>query len=69
MSECKTRKHVWFGGIHPVFLSARGMPIARPPEDTVYHLREFEVQDINGYGLCFGQDISGMAAEPVAGGG
>lgn len=40
-------------------LKARGVKIAREPEDTVYQMREFEVEDLNGYGLCFAHDISG----------
>jgi catechol 2,3-dioxygenase-like lactoylglutathione lyase family enzyme len=37
---------------------ARGTGIVREPEDTVYLMRELEVEDINGYALCFGQDLS-----------
>jgi uncharacterized glyoxalase superfamily protein PhnB len=40
-------------------LKARGATIIREPEDQVYMQREFEVEDINGYGLCFAQDTSG----------
>ncbi len=29
--------------------------------DTVYEMREFEVEDINGYGLCFAHDTSGTS--------
>ena len=42
-------------------LRAKGAKIVREPEDTVYHMREFEVEDLNGYAICFGQDISGSA--------
>jgi len=37
---------------------SRGAKIVREPENTFYDMREFEVEDINGYALCFGQDIS-----------
>lgn len=37
---------------------AKGAKIVRDPCDTCYEMREFEVEDINGYALCFGQDIS-----------
>lgn len=37
---------------------AKGATIAREPCNTFYQMREFEVEDVNGYCLCFGQDIS-----------
>ncbi len=42
-------------------LEARGAPISRPIEDTVYGMREFEVTDPDGNVLCFGED-----ADPTA---
>lgn len=39
---------------------AKGAKIVRGPEDAIYDMREFEVEDINGYALCFAQDISGF---------
>ena len=36
---------------------ARGAPAAAQPEDQPYGIREFGVQDINGVGIVFGQDI------------
>jgi catechol 2,3-dioxygenase-like lactoylglutathione lyase family enzyme len=35
-----------------------GVQITRGPEDQVYEMRELEILDVNGYALCFGQDIS-----------
>jgi catechol 2,3-dioxygenase-like lactoylglutathione lyase family enzyme len=40
-------------------LRSRGVAMVAQPEDTVYCMRELEVVDLNGYALCFGQDISG----------
>ena len=41
--------------LHAEF-EARGAPITRPIEDTVYGMREFEVTDPDGNVLCFGED-------------
>lgn len=40
-------------------LSAKGAKIARPICDQEYGCRDFDVEDCNGYRLCFGHDISG----------
>jgi len=37
---------------------ANGVQITRGPKDEVYEMRELEILDLNGYALCFGQDIS-----------
>jgi len=42
---------------------ARGAEIVREPEDQPYGCRDFEVHDVDGYVLCFGQDL--MAGKPV----
>jgi predicted enzyme related to lactoylglutathione lyase len=39
-------------------LSAKGAKIIRGPESTFYNTREIEVEDCNGYVICFGQDTS-----------
>jgi len=41
-------------------LRAKGARIVREPETEFYGMREFEVEDINGYRLCFGQDVGGQ---------
>ena len=38
---------------------AKGAKIVRGPESTFYEMCEIEVEDINGYALCFGQNIAG----------
>lgn len=35
---------------------SRGAKILRPPQDMVYHQREFDVEDVNGYTLCFAHE-------------
>jgi catechol 2,3-dioxygenase-like lactoylglutathione lyase family enzyme len=44
-------------GLHAEY-RAKGVQIVRGPEDQVYLMRELEILDVNGYALCFGQDIS-----------
>jgi predicted enzyme related to lactoylglutathione lyase len=39
-------------------LNAKGAKIIRGPESTFYNTREIEVEDCNGYVICFGQDTS-----------
>lgn len=38
---------------------SKGAIIARELCDQPYGCRDFEVEDINGYRLCFGQDLEG----------
>ena len=38
-------------------LDRRGATILRPPENQVYGCRDFEVRDLDGYVICFGQDL------------
>jgi predicted enzyme related to lactoylglutathione lyase len=44
--------------LHAEF-AARGATIVRAPCDQPYGCRDFEVEDCNGYRLCFGQDLEG----------
>jgi hypothetical protein len=37
---------------------AKGVTLARDPCDQEYGCRDFEVDDCNGYRLCFGQDLN-----------
>jgi catechol 2,3-dioxygenase-like lactoylglutathione lyase family enzyme len=36
---------------------ARGVPIVRGPENATYGMREFVIEDCNGYILCFGHSV------------
>jgi len=51
--------YVWVDdadALHAEF-AAKGVTIARPPRDQPYGCRDFEIDDCNGYRLCFGQDL------------
>jgi predicted enzyme related to lactoylglutathione lyase len=51
--------YVWVGDVealHEEFKS-KGVKIVRPPCDQPYGNRDFEIEDLNGYRLCFGHDI------------
>ncbi|HYE66786.1 MAG TPA: VOC family protein [Pyrinomonadaceae bacterium] len=43
-------------GLYKEFKS-KGVKIIRSPEKTDYDMIEMEVEDCNGYVLCFGQDL------------
>jgi predicted enzyme related to lactoylglutathione lyase len=38
---------------------AKGVKIVRPICDQEYGMRDFDIEDCNGFRLCFGHDISG----------
>jgi hypothetical protein len=40
-------------------LKPKGAKFVRGPEDTFYQSREIEIEDYNGYMICFGQDTPG----------
>ncbi len=42
--------------LHDEFVS-KGVTIARPLCDQMYGNRDFDIEDCNGYRLCFGHDI------------
>jgi predicted enzyme related to lactoylglutathione lyase len=44
--------------LHAEF-KAKGVKITRDICDQPYRCRDFDVEDCNGYRLCFGQDIEG----------
>ena len=51
--------YVWIDdadALHGEFKS-KGVPIVRGTRDQPYGCRDFEIDDCNGYRLCFGQDI------------
>jgi uncharacterized glyoxalase superfamily protein PhnB len=39
-------------------IRARGGRVTREIEETYYGCREFEIEDLNGLSLCFGQELS-----------
>ena len=53
--------YVWVDdadALHAEFM-AKGVRITRPICDQPYGCRDFDVEDCNGYRLCFGQDLGG----------
>jgi predicted enzyme related to lactoylglutathione lyase len=51
--------YVWVNDLSTLHqeLQSKGAKVIRGPEETFYHAREIEVEDCNGYVLCFGQNI------------
>jgi uncharacterized glyoxalase superfamily protein PhnB len=45
-------------------LAARGAAVVRPPCDQEYGCRDFEVDDRDGYRLCFGHDLTAGRRTP-----
>ena len=51
--------YIWIedaDALHAEF-KKKGAKIVRGPCDQEYGCRDFEVDDLNGYRLCFGQDL------------
>jgi len=51
--------YIWIDdadALHDEFRS-KGVRIVRPPFDQPYHCRDFEIEDCNGYRLCFGESL------------
>jgi len=48
-------------GLHAAFQAA-GVEIVMPPTLRIYGMKELEVRDLDGYVLCFGQDVPSSAA-------
>ena len=53
--------YVWVDGVDALYseFKARGVRIARDICNQHYGCRDFDVEDSNGYRLCFGQDLEG----------
>jgi predicted enzyme related to lactoylglutathione lyase len=53
--------YIWIDNANELYSEyvAAGVAIARPICDQVYGCRDFEIDDCNGYRLCFGQDLEG----------
>lgn len=51
--------YIWIDdadALHEEFKS-KGVSIVRAPFDQPYHCRDFEIEDCNGYRLCFGASL------------
>jgi hypothetical protein len=53
--------YVWIDDVNALYaeFKAKGVKIAREIGDRVYGNRDFDIEDCNGYRLCFGQDRTG----------
>ena len=53
--------YIWVDNAEVLYNEFRtaGVTIARGICDQVYGCRDFEIDDCNGYRLCFGQDLEG----------
>ncbi|HMF15441.1 MAG TPA: VOC family protein [Gemmataceae bacterium] len=53
--------YIWIDKADALYaeFKSKGVTIARPICDQPYGCRDFDVQDCNGYRLCFGQNIEG----------
>jgi uncharacterized glyoxalase superfamily protein PhnB len=51
--------YVWIDDAKALYaeFKSRGVTIARDIGDRVYGCRDFDVEDCNGYRICFGQNI------------
>jgi uncharacterized glyoxalase superfamily protein PhnB len=51
--------YIWVNDVNGVYteFKTKGVTIGREISDRVYGCRDFEVDDCNGYRLCFGQDL------------
>jgi len=50
--------YIWIDDADALFaeLKHAGVKITRDLEDRPYGCRDFEIEDCNGYGICFGQE-------------
>ena len=51
--------YIWIDNADALYaeFKSKGVKIAREICDQIYGCRDFEVEDCNGYRLCFGQDL------------
>jgi len=51
--------YIWIDDADALYaeFKSKGVPIAREICDQPYGCRDFDIEDCNGYRLCFGQDL------------
>lgn len=56
--------YLWIDDVDALYAEFRqsGADIVAPPVVRIYGMKEFEVRDLDGYVLCFGQDIPSQSA-------
>jgi catechol 2,3-dioxygenase-like lactoylglutathione lyase family enzyme len=57
--------YVWIDDVEELYRQCKenGVKVAREIGDRLYGNRDFDIEDLNGYRLCFGQDIEGAPRE------
>ena len=58
--------YLWTDDADALFaeLKSKGADIVSPPQLRIYGMKEFEVRDLDGYVLCFGEDVPGTGNQP-----
>jgi predicted enzyme related to lactoylglutathione lyase len=51
--------YIWIDDVDALYaeFKAKGVRIVRDIGDRIYRCRDFDIEDCNGYRLCFGQNI------------
>ena len=51
--------YIWVNDADALYkeFKAKGVKVTREIENTFYGCRDFDIEDCNGYVLCFGQDV------------
>ncbi|MBV9860662.1 MAG: VOC family protein [Alphaproteobacteria bacterium] len=60
--------YLWVDDVDSLYAEFRqnGADILGPPQLRIYGMKELEVRDLDGYVLCFGQDLPGSGASGEA---
>jgi uncharacterized glyoxalase superfamily protein PhnB len=56
--------YIWVDDVEALYVEFQqsGADIISPPQLRIYGMKELEVRDLDGYVICFGQDIPGPSA-------
>jgi len=57
--------YIWTGDVDGLFAEFRqkGADLVGPPQLRIYGMKELEVRDLDGYVICFGEDVDTNAKE------
>ena len=56
--------YVWVDDVEALYaeLQQRGADVISPPQLRIYGMKELEVRDLDGYVICFGEDVDTRAS-------
>ena len=56
--------YIWVDDVDALYaeLQQSGADIVGPPQLRIYGMKELEIRDLDGYVICFGEDIPGTGA-------